>query len=284
MKALFIGKDQNTAGRMAAMRKSGAEIIELAATDSAAILPAKADFAVISTGCAGHVLDLVKACHSAGTGIFLAQPFSAGQEEAEAVETALAGYEKPVVCGQPARFVAAYRDLRKMVQAGKLGTIGTIRIGRLRPRNAPPQAMAVGMLSALEWMFGEIEHLYAQAAPGQLDYHIVVARMKSGAIAHLEFGHTELVPYHYFEVTGTGGLVEFDSRFEPEMRVTDFSKGLMKDMELLPQVLWDDEMAAFTAAVKGEPSDAVLLRDGLRACTLNRACVQSETTNTVVLI
>lgn len=284
MKVLFIGTDTHTAGRKEAYKNLGAEIVELAATDTTAIAAANAEFAVVSTGCAGNVEAIVKACRAAKTAMFLAQPFSANEAEATAVEALLQGYDKAVVCGQPARFVGVYRDLRKMILDDKLGTIGTIRIGRLHARSADKQPMALGMLSVLEWIFGEVEHLYAQGAPGGLDYTIVVARMKSGAIAHLEFGRTELVPYHYFEITGTGGLVEFDSRYEPEMRVTDFTKNVIRGAELLPQILWNEEAAAFIAAAKGEATSVASLTDGMRACELKRACEKSAATNTVVIV
>ncbi|MDD4278233.1 MAG: hypothetical protein PHX74_00700 [Candidatus Sumerlaeales bacterium] len=283
MKVLFIGQDSNAPGRMKAISKLDIETQAIDAKAINEIKNSKADCSVLCMDCADNASAIVKACMEAEMSIFLGQPYAATKAEAETVEAALDGYKKTVVVGHPAQFVGAYRHLRAMIMEEKLGNIGTIRMGRLRKQDAPVMPMAVGMLSTLEWMFGAIDHVYALSAKA-MEIKIVVARMKSGAIAHIEMGNTEVEPYFYYEITGTGGLIEFDSRIEPELRFVDRASGTAKSVELLPQVLWDEEMKSFIDACNNTPSASIPFETGKRALRLGWAVEESAKSNKVVFV
>ncbi len=282
MKAILIGNDLNAKGRVNALKAMDIEVVPVAANDLNAIKTAKADCAIVCADCIDQTYDIARACHEAGIGIFLAQPYAKTLQDAEKIEALLAN-DKHVACGHPAQFVATYIELRKMINANKIGNIGTIHMGRLRAHSEPPMPMGVGMLSALEWIFGPIAHLYAMGANG-LNIKIVVCKMQSGAIAHLEMGNSEIEPYYYYEVAGKDGLIDFDSRIEPNLRFVDRESGKTKSTELLPQVLWDEEMRAFVALLNDETNASVDLKTGARALRLNWALDKSIKDNAIVVL
>jgi myo-inositol 2-dehydrogenase/D-chiro-inositol 1-dehydrogenase len=155
--------------------------------------------------------------------------------------------------------------------------------------------MLLGQLSLLEWVFGPMRHLYTLVAPSSRkghEYALIAARMRSGAIAHVEAGRTEAAAcgYFYYEIAGSQGLIEFDSRYEPEFAFHErqVSPGSAAGPavalfpEMIPPDAWEREMADFIGAIReGRPARSGW-PDALRALKLAEGAMQSARDNKVV--
>lgn len=140
----------------------------------------------------------------------------------------------------PFRHKPEYVKLKESVESGALGDIGMIRIGLCAPKADGWRADAArsgGLLSELgvhgldllEWIGGRIERIYGLGNKVEgLEYQVLVARMASGSIAHLELSWAEApgVSFDYYEVAGSKGLLDYDSRKEPELLVESRAEGI----------------------------------------------------------
>jgi hypothetical protein len=135
----------------------------------------------------------------------------------------------------PLRQKSEIRHLREVAAAGKLGQTGMIRLSLCRSPHTPGQ-LAYNELSAvpsafadlgphafdaLRWCFGDIDRVHALQSAGEATYALCVARMASGAIAHIECSLAEPAGTDYltYEIAGANGILEYDSRKEPLLQL-----------------------------------------------------------------
>ena len=151
-------------------------------------------------------------------------------------------------------------------------------------------------IDVLRWCFGEVERIFtmrlALKKDAQRDYAIIVARMKSGAIAHLEGSWAEAagIFYFYYEVAGSKGLVEFDSRLEPTVSVQKKSvekvsgPGVIVPQSPTVASPYEQEMWSFLECIAKGKKPVVSLEDGLAALRIAHAAIESAEQNRAVLI
>ena len=141
-------------------------------------------------------------------------------------------------CSLPMRWRGEFQKLKSTLKSGDLGTTGMIRLGicKARPDGWRSEEVRSGgilaedgvhLLDLLEWLEGPIERIHGEksvSADSGKEYVLAVARMQSGAIAHLELSWAEPqgIAYDYYEVAGSNGILEFDSRREPLMVIDEF--------------------------------------------------------------
>jgi UDP-N-acetylglucosamine 3-dehydrogenase len=236
--------------------------------------------------------------HAAQKHILCEKPVVRTEAEADEIQRLFRGYPKQIMVGHVLRFAPAYVALRDT--AKMLGNIGVIRLGRCTafPRRDDDWygdfARSGGAVldfmihdfDMVRWAFGDVERVFCMRSQSngdlEKDYAITVARLASGAIAHLEASWVEAPAtfYSYYEVTGSKGLVEYDTRSDPALIVHD--KRAAKDARSAPVPLnpavedpYVTEMRHFVDCVRSNRKPAVTLEDGLASTRLSLAALRS---------
>ncbi|MGV3617094.1 MAG: Gfo/Idh/MocA family protein [Fimbriimonas sp.] len=239
---------------------------------------------------------------AAGKAVFLEKPIGSTLEEARRVVEAAEVAGTPLMVGQVARFFPEYETGKKLVEQG---AVGTPAAARMRRGGGPPKGnadwfmdharsggvlldLAIHDFDWLRWTLGEVKHLYSRSVGAQSghgpDYALTTLTFENGAVGHVE--STWMDPSGFrtaFEVAGSDGLIEFDSRQEATVR-TMTAEGSRLESPLAPT---DDpyyrELESFIVAVREGKPPAVSGRDGIAALALSLAALESARTGRVVV-
>jgi predicted dehydrogenase len=237
--------------------------------------------------------------------VFCEKPVARTREQLDELHEIATGYNRIVTVGHVLRFTPEYVRLKKMVDEKALGQIGTIRFGRAcnpsseeknwrndftRSGGASLDLM-IHDLDALQWCFGEIERLFAMraetVAPGA-DFVVTVAKLKSGAIAHLEASwlETPMAFHYYYEITGSKGLLEYDSRSQPMLSVYEKQPSKAESFSACsnPSFLtpYEAQMNDFLQACREQRPPRVSLDDGIKATRYALSVIDSSSANRVM--
>lgn len=200
--------------------------------------------------------------------------------------------------GHVARFFPEYQKAHELIASGAIGTPSLFRMHR--GGSAPVGSdswfrnhdlsggvlldLAVHDFDWLNWTVGHCTEVFAKSVrtgkhqDGNFigDYALTTLKYASGAIAHVE--STWMDPSGFrtsLEVTGSEGMIEFDSRTNPAVRML-VDHGHRADSLMSPN---DDpyclELKAFLAAVDGKKELAVTPEEGLEAVAIAEAALQS---------
>lgn len=316
----FIGAGFIAESHAKAVRKSGlAEVVSVYAPDESAgrlaascgaraaasaadvIASPEIDAVFILSPTHTHA-DLLRRVHAAGKHVLCEKPLVRTVAEADEIAALFAGYRPVAMAGMVLRFWPEYRQLRDSVKAGDIGSIGTIRMVRGVTFPLPNDAwrgdfaksggvlLDVGIhdLDFVDWAFGPVTRVFTMRsqpdADGRNEYALVVARTADGAIAHFEISGTEAPGafYYGFEVAGSAGLIEMDSRTEPPLTVRPADGTPSRTaypMEVTPHCAM---VSAFLNAVATGAPSPVPMADGVRAARLALAAYQSSQDNAPV--
>jgi len=238
----------------------------------------------------------------AGKPLFLEKPMTTSLADAEKLIHAADKANVPFMVGQVVRFFPEYALGHRLVKNGTVGTPSAARLrrgGGLTPSGANGWFMdhsrsggvlvdlAIHDFDWLRWTLGEVKFLYSRslgATTGQgPDYALTTLTFESGAVAHVE--STWMDPGGFrtcYEVAGSEGLIEFDSRTTPGIR-THLHSGIKLDQTVSSE---DDpyykELAGFLGAVKNGTPVPVTGHDGMVALSLSLAALESAKTGKVV--
>ncbi|MBX7244038.1 MAG: Gfo/Idh/MocA family oxidoreductase [Candidatus Sumerlaeaceae bacterium] len=231
--------------------------------------------------------------------------------EADEMEGLFNGYDKTVAVGHVVRFTPEYESLKETVAGGKLGQIGIVRLGRCCscPRGQDDwfrdfarsggvmMDLMIHDLDFLEHAFGPVARVYGMRSLDRsnltTDYALLVLRLKSGAIAHIEgsWAEPDNTFYTNYEVAGATGLMDYDSRNEPSlvMQPKTPASGSGPAGTLVPsnpaiRSPYNMEMLDFLDCVKSGKSPRTSLADGLRAVRLSFAAAEAIEKNAPVEI
>lgn len=316
----FIGAGFIAESHAKAVRKSGlAEVVSVYAPDDSAARLAASCGAKVAASAADIIAspeidavsilspththaDLLRQVHAAGKHVLCEKPLVRTVAEADEIAALFAGYRPVAMAGMVLRFWPEYRQLRDSVKAGDIGSIGTIRMVRGVTFPLPSDAwrgdfaksggvlLDVGIhdLDFVDWAFGPVTRVFTMRsqpdANGRNEYALVVARTVDGAIAHFEISGTEAPGafYYGFEVAGSAGLIEMDSRTEPPLTVRPADgtpPRIAYPMEVTPHCAM---VSAFLNAVATGAPSPVPMADGARAARLALAAYQSSQDNAPV--
>jgi UDP-N-acetylglucosamine 3-dehydrogenase len=278
--------------------KHGAEAVGSAAE---VFDDAKIDVVLIASPTDTHA-EYLRLARAAGKHVLCEKPVVRTEAEADELERLFQGFEKKVSVGHVVRFAPEYVALKNTIDAGTIGAVGTIRLGRcgcfpvgrhdwfgdFQRSGGTILDLMVHDLDTVEWCFGPIERVYAMRSRnmGDLrkDYALAALRMKSGAIGHLEASWVEAPATFYtnYEVSGAAGLVEYDSRVEPTLtlHVKDSGTGQPGGV-MLPQSPaavgpYELEIRNYLGAVLHDTPLVVTLADGIRAARVALATLRSS--------
>ncbi len=247
--------------------------------------------------------------HAAGFGkhVFCEKPIALSVDDARAMISACQSRGLKLGIGHVLRYFPEYEMAHHMITSGKLGRIGVVRLSRIGPF---PRAWADwytdnersgGLLldlsihdfDFLAWCFGPVERVYARKVwqDRPLEYALAVVRMKNGVIAHVEGSWAHPGPFSYkFEVCGSAGMIEFDSRkTRPLSVLTASTTGNAAPGVAVPESPLKDkepylgEIREFLAYVRGECTPRVLPEDAVAALEISLAAIRSADSGKVAI-
>lgn len=238
---------------------------------------------------------------AAGKPTMVEKPIATTLQHASELMEAAEKAKVPLFVGQVVRFFPEFRTAHQHV---KNGTVGTPAAARLRRGGGAPRSnaewffdhersggvlldLAIHDFDWLRWTLGEVKHLYSRSVGAKtgkgLDYALTTLTFDSGALAHTETTWMDPAGFRVtLEVCGSEGMIEFDSRTLPTLRVNTADAKITEG----PLAQKDDpyfrELSAFLAAVtKGEPLP-VTPYDGFMALSICLAALESAKTGRVV--
>ena len=249
---------------------------------------------------------------AAGKPTFMEKPIARDIESARKLRDAAAKAGVPLMPGQVVRYFPDFASGHRMVKNGAIGTPAAARVRRGGSAPAGSQGwfmdhsrsggvlvdVAIHDFDWLRWTLGEVKFLYSRTVAADKgsgpDYGLTTLTFDSGAVAHVE--STWMDPGGFrtsFEIAGSEGLIQFDSRDNAALRVAlakgtdtgNYLPGSSTSAET-PQADLDDpyylELRSFLdAVISGEPVP-VTAEDGVRALAIALAAVESSKTRKVV--
>lgn len=161
--------------------------------------------------------------------------------------------------------------------------------------------LAIHDFDWLRWTLGDVKRLYARSVAAQRgsgpDYALITMTFDAGAVAHVEATWMDPSGFRVaFEVCGSGGMIEYDSRLAATLRThvgALSASGDPRDAATLPKggpeaplSPTDDpyyqELRAFLDAVKSNAPPPVSPHDGWMAMSIALAALESAKTGRVV--
>ncbi|MCC7230153.1 MAG: Gfo/Idh/MocA family oxidoreductase [Fimbriimonadaceae bacterium] len=234
---------------------------------------------------------------SAGRATFIEKPLARSVEDCVRLMSAAEKGGVVLMPGQVVRFFAEFATGHRLVKKGAVGTPAAARTrrGGLAPLGSrgwfQDHARSGGVLldlavhdfDWLRWTLGEVTQVYARSVGIQVgsgpDYALTTLSFEGGAVGHVEA--TWMDPSGFrttFEVAGSKGLIQHDSRNNAALRTT-FDGRTFTDNALSPT---DDpyylELRGFLEAVRDRTEPPVTGYDGAMAVSIALAAVESAKT------
>lgn len=238
---------------------------------------------------------------AAGKAVLMEKPLARSFEEGLVLVEAAEKAAVPLMTAHVVRYFAEFAEGHRLVKAGAVGTPAAARTRRGGKAPAGDEGwygdlersggvlldLAIHDFDWLRWVLGEVSHLYSRSVglqDGQgPDYALTTLTFDCGAVAHVE--STWMDPSGFrttFEVAGSGGLIEHDSRASLFLRTTGDS-GTTTDGGLVPE---DDpyyrEIDGFVTALRNGTEVPIPGREGLAALAISLAAIESAKTGRVV--
>jgi predicted dehydrogenase len=204
--------------------------------------------------------------------------------------------------GQVVRYFADFATGHRLVKNGAVGTPAAARTrrGGLAPVGSKGWFqdhhrsggvlldLAVHDFDWLRWTLGEVKHLYArsvgiQAGSGP-DYALTTITFESGAVAHVEA--TWMDPGGFrttFEIAGSKGLIEHDSRQNVALKTTIEGKSFADGAISATDDPYFLELSGFLKAVTDKTTPPITGEDGALAVGIALAAIESAKTGQVVV-
>lgn len=236
-----------------------------------------------------------------GKPIFLEKPLARTLADASTIVKAAADANVPLMVGQVVRYFPEYRAAHDAIVGGRVGTPAAARLRRGGPT---PQghnlwfmdhALSGGVLldlaihdfDWLRWTLGEVEHVFAKSLGSTSgrgpDYALTTLTFESGAVAHVE--STWMDPGGFrttFEVAGSEGLLQYDSRETPALRINTDELHRVETMQAPTDDPYYLELRGFLDAVESGAEPPVSGREGLNAMAISLAAIESAASGKLV--
>jgi len=179
-------------------------------------------------------LQFLKKYVNAGKHIFCEKPLALDKKEANKILSLSKAYKKTFMTGHVVRFFWEYVKTRSLIREGKIGKPGIVRLSRCSgiPKSFdkkdnwymdPTKSggvlldLAIHDLDWLLWTFGPVKRGFSQVSLTRKktpQYALAILKFKNDVLAHVEASWTEAPGTFYtsFEISGSGGFLEFDMR------------------------------------------------------------------------
>ncbi|MDQ3870374.1 MAG: Gfo/Idh/MocA family oxidoreductase [Chloroflexota bacterium] len=260
----------------------------------------RADAVVIAAATDAHA-PLVRAALDRAIPIFCEKPLALELDEtAELVERVEAA-GTPLQLGFQRRFDAGYREARRLVESGALGTLYAFRLATHDPE--PPHEtyipasggifrdLAIHDFDIIRWLSGaEVEEVYAAggvvafdvfARYGDVDTAVASLRLSSGSLGVLTAARHDPRGYDVrAELFGSRDSVAVG--LGPRAPIRSLERGVpppegpaWRNFLVRFESAYRDEIAAFLRVAKGEIDSPCTARDGLEAMRIAVAATRS---------
>lgn len=244
-----------------------------------------------------------------GKHVVCEKPIARSLEDADSMILACMTAGVRLFVGHVVRFFPEYREMKSIIDSGKIGTVGTVRTFRgggfptgwedwyasVERSGSLVVDLAIHDFDFLRWCFGKVERVYAKSLHGRdanrMDHALVSLRFESGVIGHLEASWAEPSGFHTsFEAAGTGGIVSHNS--DEATPVHSLLRGghanthggvAVPDSPLLTSPYFT-ELEHFLTCIETGESSIVTAEDAYHALQISLAANQSIRTGEVVHI
>ena len=277
-----------------------------AAPDAAAVWAADSIDAVLIASSTNTHVDLLREALGAGKATYCEKPIDLDLSRARAVVSEAEGTGVPVAVGFRRRSLPEYREIRRRIEDGEIGPIETLH---LVSRDYQPPSRAYVDISGgflrdktihyfdlIPWLLGEkpaevhaagsclVDPMFAEA--GDVDTAMVLLRMPSGALCHIENGRRACYGFdERVEVFGARGMLK--SRppvISPVDRFTASGIRSGRYPDLYGEESFAGLLDSFVDAVAGGRPVSPTLAEGLQAQIVAEAAVESLRRNRPVEI
>jgi myo-inositol 2-dehydrogenase/D-chiro-inositol 1-dehydrogenase len=258
------------------------------------------DATVIAAATSAHA-ELIRASIAAGKPTFCEKPLAATLDDTIAVAAEIERSGIPFQLGFQRRFDPGYREARRLVESGELGTLYAVRLAGHDP--APPHEsyipqsgglfrdFSIHDFDILRWLSGqEVDEVYADggvlgfpvfAKYGDVDTAVATLRLSGGTLTVLTVARHDPLGYDIrAELFGSGDSVSVG--LGPRTPMRSVEPGVPPP----PGPAWSDflvrfesayaaEFAAFVAVARGEAPSPCTERDGVAALRVAEAADRS---------
>jgi len=260
------------------------------------------DIIDICTPTSFHKEYTIKAA-KAGKHVFCEKPIARTIPDAVDMVTAVKSANVKFMVGQVLRFFPEFATAKLLIDQGKVGRPGVVRMSRLSyfPQGANDWMADVAVSGGvvletiihdfdwLNWCFGEPKRVFARGLvynqvyyQNRLDYALVTIRYKNGVIAHVEGSWAQ--PRGYFstklEITGTKGQIDFTMEDSKSVNITvrkeekDIAKVMVPESPLV-EGPYTTELRHFVECIRNDKEPAVTGTDAINALKVCLAALKS---------
>ena len=232
------------------------------------------DAAVIAAATPAHA-ELINVCLDKGLPTFCEKPVALDYEETVAIVDRIESSGTVLQIGFQRRFDAGYREARRLIESGRLGTLYSIRLA------THDRDLHIHDFDALRWLVGsEAEEVYAQGSArefevfgkyGDFDATAAMIRMIDGVLAVMTGGRQDPLGYDVrTEVFGSGDSISVG--LDQRMPLRSVEPGVLPpEGPAYPGFLirfeqaYRDELGHFLGLVQGRGENPCTARDSLEA-------------------
>ena len=243
--------------------------------------------------------DYVVAAAEAGKHVFCEKPMARSLKEAEEMKAACEKAGVKLGIGHVVRFFPEYVRAYEKVKAGAVGDVAVVRCTRggfplptawqdwyanYELSGGLVLDMIIHDFDFLRWLLGPAERVFAKSTRGReynrLEYALVTIKFKSGAIAHVEGSWVNGGGFHTrFEIAGSNGLIDYDSRKANPITVTVASKDGVPGVPV-PASAWVEnpyttEIRNFINVLDGKEGTIVDGNEGYESLRIALAALES---------
>lgn len=241
-----------------------------------------------------------------GKHVISEKPISLTLEDAQAVIESCNKNGVRLFVGHVVRFFPEYVQMKKTVEAGKLGRVGVAHFKRIgsHPGDVRPwfkeEDKSGGVIVDLMvhdidfalWTFGEVKSVYCMKhTSGSLDYALATLIFQNGAVANLEAYWGYPGPFRTAaEIAGTNGVVRSDSATSKSLQIRKSSAGTEggRFVEIPQSPSYQDpysiELNHFIACIRDNVESIVTAQDAYKALAIANAARESARTGRAVLL
>lgn len=235
-----------------------------------------------------------------GKHIFCEKPLARTIEEGEKIASLLNKNEKKVYIGHVVRHFWEYKILREQIKNGEIGTPAIARLSRcsgfpygagewfgdFKKSGGAALDLSIHDFDWLLWTFGKADRVSARSIIKKelkyIDYVLAIVHFKKGVIAHVEGSWAEAGGFYTsVEVSGSGGIVEYDSRAQSSLLYTPKETGsaAAKTAVIPENPSYSDpylfQLKHFIDCIKNDKKPLVSADDALESLKLALGAVKS---------
>lgn len=234
-------------------------------------------------------------CLEAGLPVLMEKPMARTLEEGRILLEKVKATQGRLMPAQVVRYFPEFRKAHDVVASGELGEVASVRTrrGGGSPKSAwyADSAQSGGVLLDLAvhdfdwllWTLGpavtvDASHVQVarDASLGPAEHSLTIIRFESGAVAHVEATWMDPAGFRVtLDVAGSSGLLQFDSRDNPSLRLNLVSGSRFENNYAPVDDPYFRQASAFVDAVRSGIEFPVRPEEGLAAVAVAEAAMRS---------